>query len=79
MQEKELSKVDADYRATRFLEFYESKGWMVGKNKMTNWKTAATRSLEWEDKRQHNTVTGNGKFGYNQIDENYVLNKVANS
>lgn len=26
--------------AEKFLNFYESKGWMVGKNKMTNWKAA---------------------------------------
>lgn len=30
-------KVDAD----RFCDFYESKGWMVGKNKMKDWKAAA--------------------------------------
>ena len=23
-----------------FVDFYESKGWMVGKNKMKNWKAA---------------------------------------
>ena len=28
--------VDAD----RFIDFYESKGWMVGKNKMKDWKAA---------------------------------------
>ncbi len=26
--------------AERFIDFYESKGWMVGKNKMKNWKAA---------------------------------------
>lgn len=31
----------------RFIDFYESKGWMIGKNKMKNWK-AAVRT--WEDK-----------------------------
>ena len=31
----------------RFVDFYESKGWMVGKNKMKDWK-AAVRS--WEKK-----------------------------
>lgn len=47
-----LNTEDAQYKAERFIQFYDSKGWMVGKNKMTNWKTAATRSLEWEDKRK---------------------------
>lgn len=27
--------------AERFVDFYESKGWMVGKNKMKDWKAAA--------------------------------------
>lgn len=26
--------------AEKFFNFYESKGWMVGKNKMKNWKAA---------------------------------------
>lgn len=28
--------VDAD----RFMDFYEAKGWMIGKNKMKDWKAA---------------------------------------
>ena len=32
-----------------FYDFYESKGWMVGKNKMKDWK-AACRT--WESKRK---------------------------
>ena len=32
----------------RFYDFYESKGWMVGKNKMKDWK-AAIRSWEQRD------------------------------
>ena len=36
----------------RFLDFYESKGWMVGRNKMKNWKAAYRRaSREWEQKQ----------------------------
>ena len=33
---------DNDYSvdAQRFVDFYECKGWMVGKNKMKNWKAA---------------------------------------
>ena len=36
----------------RFLDFYESKGWMVGKNKMKDWK-AAIRTWEQRDKEAH--------------------------
>lgn len=32
----------------RFVDFYESKGWMVGKNKMKDWK-AAVRNWEGND------------------------------
>ena len=37
--------------AERFINFYESKGWMVGKNKMKDWK-AAVRNWESSDKQQ---------------------------
>lgn len=37
----------------KFFDFYESKGWMVGKNKMKDWK-AAVRT--WEDKSKLNQV-----------------------
>ena len=39
------NKIDAQ----RFIDFYESKGWMVGKNKMKDWK-AAIRTWEQRDK-----------------------------
>ncbi len=39
--------------ASNFWDFYESKGWMVGKNKMKDWK-AAVRT--WERRSQSNTA-----------------------
>lgn len=42
--------VEKGYRgfdAERFWNFYESKGWMVGKNKMTNWRSAVSN---WADR-----------------------------
>jgi hypothetical protein len=39
------NKVDCE----KWFDFYESKGWYVGKNKMKNWK-AAVRTWEKEDK-----------------------------
>ena len=36
--------------ASHFCDYYESKGWMVGKNRMKNWQ-AAVRSWEQLDKR----------------------------
>lgn len=35
--------------AQRFIDFYESKGWLIGKNKMKDWK-AAVRTWESKDK-----------------------------
>ena len=35
----------------RFVDFYESKGWMVGKNRMINWK-AAVRNWEKSEKQR---------------------------
>ncbi|MCD7972474.1 MAG: hypothetical protein LUG18_07375 [Candidatus Azobacteroides sp.] len=51
-REKGLSEALATGRAERFYHFYDSKNWMVGKNKMANWKSAATRSLTWQDVSQ---------------------------
>ena len=36
--------------AHRFVDFYECKGWMVGKNKMKNWK-AAVRTWVRKDQK----------------------------
>lgn len=35
-----------------FMDFYESKGWMVGKNKMKDWK-ACIRTWERSDRKRH--------------------------
>ena len=53
--------------AERFVDFYESKGWMVGKNRMKDWKAAVrnwNRSQRQEltaeaGKRQENTAAHN--------------------
>ena len=36
----------------RFIDFYQSKNWMVGKNKMKDWK-AAVRNWESRDKKSN--------------------------
>ena len=40
----------------RFVDFYTSKGWMVGKTKMKDWR-AAVRTWEKDDKPNGDTVT----------------------
>lgn len=38
------------FDAEMFINFYESNGWMVGKNKMKNWKAACNT---WEQRRKN--------------------------
>jgi len=47
---------DNNIDAEAFLDFYESKGWMIGKNHMKDWK-AAVRT--WEKSRKEGTSGGN--------------------
>ena len=51
--------------AQSFVDFYESKGWMVGKNRMKDWK-AAVRT--WERQRQNNPKVTIGKTTKKPID-----------
>jgi hypothetical protein len=44
--------------AERFFNYYESNGWMVGKNKMKNWKAAAANWLN-KDKANNTFVSRN--------------------
>ena len=44
--------------AEAFIAFYESKGWMVGKNKMKDWKSAI---ITWE-KKNYNKPKGMSKL-----------------
>jgi hypothetical protein len=46
MEERNMNNV-----SQKFYDFYESKGWMIGKNKMKDWK-ASVRT--WEDKNKKN-------------------------
>lgn len=41
-------------QANTFVNFYQSKGWFIGKNKMKDWK-AAVRT--WEQKNKENGIT----------------------
>jgi hypothetical protein len=57
-----------------FIDFYESKGWMIGRNKMKNWK-AAVRT--WERKEQE---FGTGRSGRDGIfSEDYWNDITGNS
>ena len=73
-QEKGYS-VDAE----RFVDFYESKGWYVGKNKMKDWRAAVRNwargkrqeSAAESPKRQGWTTKGNNFHNFEQRDVDY--------
>lgn len=58
----------------RFVDFYESKGWFVGKNKMKSWE-AAVRNWESRDKqntpKQSNAETWGAKIYDLRNEQNY--------
>ena len=60
-----------------FINFYESKGWMIGKNKMKDWK-AAVRT--WERSRQTEKKAEKPKFdSFNQREYDFKeLERIAN-
>lgn len=47
-----------------FVDFYESKGWIVGKTKMKDWK-AAVRNWERSERPKERATGGSKKPGYN--------------
>lgn len=63
----------------RFVDFYESKGWMIGKNKMKDWRAAVRnwargqrQELTTESsKRQGGTTKGNRFHNFEQRDYDY--------
>lgn len=56
--------------ATRFIDFYVSKGWMVGKNKMKDWK-AAVRNWERGQRQEATTKTANRFNNFSQRQYDY--------
>ena len=56
----------------KFIDFYESKGWMIGKNKMKDWK-ASVRTWENKDKKATDKTPQYKQFShsdnYSNLDE----------
>lgn len=59
--------------AERFWNFYESKGWMVGKTKMKDWK-AAVRTWETEDKSK--TVVAKNQLPSDHTERVYTADEM---
>lgn len=51
----------------RFFDFYESKGWMVGKNKMKDWRAAVRNWIRNSREREFDGFTKEQKFNLKQI------------
>lgn len=62
IKEKGYKTVDAE----RFIDFYASKGWMVGKNKMKDWKAAVRNWARSEKATKPNNTKGNKFANFNQ-------------
>jgi len=75
---QEYSRERGNYvDAQRFIDFYESKGWMVGKNKMKDWK-ACVRNWERNVKDKIGEKTDVSNRSKNRLKdlEKYYLQKV---
>lgn len=75
-KEKGLTNVDPE----AFFDFYESKNWYVGKNKMKDWKAAARNWNRTEKDRRHGTKNklhfdGEQKYNTNDL-ESRILKRV---
>lgn len=53
-----VSEKGYDMDPVKFWNFYESKGWMVGKNKMKKWKAAVANWASGEKPRHQPTASG---------------------
>lgn len=63
------------FDAESFYDFYQSKGWMVGKNKMKDWKAAVRNWQRMEKQRR----TGNYGIKQEQYDRRRATEVTANS
>lgn len=62
--------------AERFIDFYESKGWMVGKNKMKSWK-ACVRTWEKSSNQKKSDILETKNVDDKLRDlEDYFLNEI---
>jgi hypothetical protein len=55
----------------KFFNFYESKGWMIGRNKMKDWYAAARNWIKRNNDEQRNTTTAKTSPSRDEFD-NYI-------
>ena len=59
--------------AEAFVSFYESKGWLIGKNKMKDWKAAVrtwerSRQTEGKDKKKKFDDFNQRKYDFSELE-----------
>ncbi len=65
--------------AENFIDFYSSKGWMIGKSKMKDWKAAIRNARNWEHNQKFSilnsaTKPSNGKnYSSSSMEEIYGI------
>ena len=56
-----LEKGNSGKEAGRFIDFYESKGWLVGKNKMKDWKASVRNWIRDDSSKSSSSNTKSAK------------------
>ena len=60
---KDIKKEFPNFNAESFINYYESNGWMVGKNKMVNWNATVKNWIAKDYNQQTQVTTNKPKFG----------------
>ena len=60
---QDIKKEFPTFNAESFLNYYESNGWMVGKNKMANWNASVKNWIAKDYNQQTQVITNKPKFG----------------
>jgi hypothetical protein len=60
---EDIKKEFPTFNPESFLNYYESNGWMVGKNKMANWNASVKNWIAKDYNQQTQVITNKPKFG----------------
>jgi hypothetical protein len=60
---EDIKKEFPNFNAEHFYNYYESNGWMVGRNKMKDWKSTVKNWIAKDYNQQTQVTTNKPKFG----------------
>ena len=60
---EDIKKEFSTFNAEHFFNYYESNGWMVGRNKMKDWKATVKNWMAKDYNQQTQVITNKPKFG----------------